>query len=177
MRHAARLVDLALAALIAVGLTAATLLWLLPITGRAAVIIAGGSMEPALPIGSLAIIEAPSAGRSLTVGDVVTIRLDEDRAIVTHRIVRLAERGGATWMELRGDANAMSDPVLVPASAVVGRATIMWPALGRWLTALGGPGGFQLIAGLAGSLLALSMLLRRMTEPRAIRPAPAPVPG
>ena len=37
-------------------------------------------------------------------------------AIFTHRIVRIAERAGAIWIETKGDANATADPSLTPAT-------------------------------------------------------------
>lgn len=172
MRALSRTVDAVLILVVVLGLSAAVLIQLVPLTGRMLVVISGGSMSPAIPIGSLVIAERVAAGDPLAVGDVVTIRLDEGRALVTHRIVRLVDRAGAPWLELRGDANAEPDPVLVPASAVMGRVAATLPEAGRWLRAFTSGPGFLALAGLAGSLYAISLLLRpRAPSSSESRPA------
>jgi signal peptidase len=157
-----RLLDAGLVVLIGVGLGAAILLQLATLSGRTVVVIVGGSMSPAIPIGSLAMIESVTPAHPIEIGDVVTIRLDAAHAVVSHRVVRLTDRAGAAWLELRGDANADSDPVLVPATAVVGRIAMVWPELGRWLGAFASRAGFLTVVGLAGTLYALSLLAARM---------------
>jgi signal peptidase I len=164
-----RLLDVALIGLIGLGLTAAVLLQLATLSGRTVVIINGGSMSPTIPIGSLAVIEPVTVEDLLAVGDVVTIRLDAAHAVLSHRIVRVADRAGTVWLELKGDANAEPDPVLVPASAVVGRIALAWPELGRLLGAFASRAGFQAVAGLAGTLYALHLLARWMETRRPPR--------
>jgi signal peptidase I len=173
-RIAGRLLDAALVVLIGVGLGAAILLQLATLSGRTVVIIAGGSMSPAIPIGSLAMIESVSPDHPIQIGEVVTIRLDAAHAVVSHRVVRIADRAGGAWLELRGDANADSDQVLVPASAVVGRIVMVWPELGRWLGAFATRAGFLAVVGLAGTLYALSLLAARMDGTR-LQPRSAPI--
>ncbi len=169
MDRLARLADAALAIVIGVGLAAAILLQLLGLTGRSAVVITGGSMEPAIPIGSLVLIEPISAAAPLAVGDVVTMRVGAARAAVSHRVIRLVDRDGAAWLETRGDANLDPDPVLVPMSAIIGRASLAWPGLGRWLGAFTTSAGFRTIVGLCGALYAVSLLLRRLVRaPRTL---------
>jgi signal peptidase I len=166
MTRLAQLIEAGLAILVGVGLAGAIVLQLVGLTGRSFVVIAGGSMAPALPLGAAALIEPVTADAPLAIGDVVTVRLDSDHAVVSHRVIRLVDRDGAMWMETQGDANADPDAVLVTASAVVGRVRTVWPAMGRLLSAFTSPAGFQTIAGLSGALYAISLLLRRLGRPR-----------
>ena len=57
---------------------------LAPLSGRELFIIIGGSMEPAIPIGSL-VVTAPTDPATVVAGDVLTIRGDSGVA-VTHRV-------------------------------------------------------------------------------------------
>ena len=76
-----------------------------------------GSMSPAIPAGSLAVVrEVPAS--SVRVGDVVTV--DRPGQLpVTHRVtsVRSAD-GGASVLTLKGDANRVEDPAPYTVSKV-----------------------------------------------------------
>ena len=170
MRGLARSVNIALLVVVGLALTAAVLLHLVPLTGRTLVVIAGGSMEPTIPIGSLLLIKPIDPGAGVAAGDVVTVRLDEARAPFTHRVIRTVDRSGATWLELQGDANADPDPVLVPRSAVVGRVTTVWPGLGHAVAVFRSPSGILVLIGVAGTLYALSLLLPGVGGARRLRP-------
>jgi signal peptidase I len=117
-------------------------------------VIQGGSMEPAIPFGSLIVGESVSPD-SVHVGDVVTIRADNG-AVITHRVTRLADLGTERYYEIKGDANRTADPVLVPASAVIGRMALQVPYLGYVVAMLGTPAGFvSLLAMVAAGLLVI----------------------
>ena len=119
---ARRSFDVLLVVLIVVCLLTVVLARVVPLTGRSTFVVAGGSMAPAISVGSAVVVE-PVAAADLRVGDVVSLRSGPQRAIFTHRITRVAQRDGATWIETQGDANATADPSLSPASAVIGRVT------------------------------------------------------
>src|SRR3989304_9225382 len=55
-------------------------------------IIRGGSMEPAIPLGSLVSLDFPPAN-AIRAGDVVTITA-ENGGVIPHRVVRAAELPG-----------------------------------------------------------------------------------
>jgi signal peptidase len=129
-----------------------------PLAGRTTFVVSGPSMEPAIHQGSAIVVE-PVDPDQLRVGDVVSMRVGPAQAIFTHRIVRLAERGDGLWLETKGDANANPDPVLVPASAVIGRVSLTIPGIGYVIAALSTSSGLALVGGSAGVLLALVMLL------------------
>jgi signal peptidase len=115
-------------------------------------IIRGTSMEPALPLGSLVATESVDP-RDLHVGDIVTIQKAHG-VIVTHRIVGFQEPDqGPRLLRTRGDASGADDLILVPDTAVVGRATWYVPALGFVLAYLSTPTGMIGVLSFIGTLL------------------------
>lgn len=107
--RAGRLLDAALGVGAGLGvLTAALLLagWLL---GCSLVIVKTGSMDPAMPRGSLALVRAVDA-TAVAPGDVVTVDRP-GRLPVTHRVVapEPAGDGGVVELTLQGDANPRAD--------------------------------------------------------------------
>ena len=129
------------------------------------VVVAGGSMEPAIPTGSL-IQPRPVDPEEISVGDVVIVRADNG-VLVTHRVVRTADLPAGRHLELRGDANDSPDPVLVSADRVVGRVDYVVPAAGYVLTMLTTwTGILAVIALFAAALIGLS-LLEDLAAPRA----------
>ena len=139
-----------------------------PATGRGAFVVGGGSMEPAIALGS-AVITERALSTGLAVGDIVSMRVGPQQAVFTHRIVRIVQRGDGLWLETKGDANPQADPSLVPAAAVIGRVTIAIPFAGYLITALSTPSGAGMILGLAGLLLALTLLLDGDDEAASVR--------
>ena len=105
----------------------------------------------------------------LAVGDVVSLRSGAGRAIFTHRIVRLAERDGAIWIETKGDANATADPSITPATAVVGRVSMALPGAGYLLTLLSAPVGVLLVLSTGATLMVLSWFLESLEYERRRR--------
>lgn len=149
-----RLVDIALIAIIVVGLAGVVLGRVLPLLGHPVFVVAGPSMEPAIGIGSAVILDAVPPSE-LTVGDVVSIRSGAGRALFTHRIIRLAERDGERWLETQGDANAAPDPSITPASAVIGRVAWSVPGTGYMIALLSSvPGVVMLLS--TGALLLIA---------------------
>jgi signal peptidase I len=159
-----RLLDGLLFALVAVSLGVLVLGRVLPMTGHQALVVAGPSMGTAVPIGAAAILDTvPSS--SLAVGDVVSLRSGPERAIFTHRVIRLAERDGTLWLETKGDANPTADPSLTSSDAVLGRVGVVIPYAGYLLTLYSAPSGIVFVVSLGMVLLLLGISL----EPRAIR--------
>jgi len=150
-----RLVDVALFAVIALGLSSVVVGRVLPLLGHPVYIVAGPSMEPAIGVGSAAILEAVSPD-TLAVGDVVSLRSGPDRAVFTHRIIRIAQQDGQTWIETKGDANETVDPSVTPATAVIGRVAISLPYAGYLVSLLSTVRGVILILSTGALLLVLS---------------------
>jgi signal peptidase len=121
------------------------------------IIVAGRSMAPAVPVGSLVTLE-PVASDRIRVGDVVSARADNG-VLVTHRVTRIADLPAGRHLELRGDANPHPDPVLVPASAVIGHVDRVFPVAGYVVAMLGSPVGLAaIVAFLAAALVAIWLL-------------------
>jgi signal peptidase len=164
-----RIVDIGLVALILVVLAGLVLAKGAPLVGRQSIIIGGGSMAPALGLGS-AIVVKPIAAAELAVGDIVSLQVGPDRTTYTHRIVAVVDRPDGRWIRTKGDANAEPDPSLVPASAVIGRVELAVPLLGYLLALLSLPVGVMFVVGLAATLLAVAWLLESLEpEPRPAR--------
>jgi len=140
---------------------------LAPALGFRVVIVAGSSMSPTIPIGSI-LAERPPAGVAAA-GDVVTMEMPNG-ATITHRVTRVVERDGGTWLETRGDANGEPDPALVPASAVSGIVTFHIPVAGFMLAVLGLPTGVACILMTLVALLFAIWLL----EERTVLMSPTP---
>lgn len=175
--HAPRLLRLlrigmeaALVLMVAFVLVALVLGRVVPMTGRQTIIIGGSSMTPAIPMGSVAIVEPVPAG-AVGVGDVVSIRAGNG-AVVTHRVVRVADRDGGAWFEIKGDANTEPDPVLVDSATMLGRVTATIPYAGYLLRFLSIPAAVVAVLGLGATLIVALYLLDDAAAPRR-RPAPA----
>jgi len=131
-----------------------------PALGFRVVIVSGSSMSPSIPIGSV-LAERPPVG-VVVAGDVVTMEMPNG-ATITHRVSRVVDRDGGTWLETRGDANAEPDPALVPASAVSGVVTFHIPVAGFMLAVLGLPTGVAcVLMTLVALLFAIWLLEERM---------------
>jgi signal peptidase len=142
---ARRGLELALVALIGVVFVALVVARGVPLaTGVPTLVVGGGSMDPAIRVGSVVIDEPVAAGR-LAVGDVVSLKVGPQQAVFTHRITRVVERDGGLWIETKGDANRTIDPSLVPASAVIGRVAVVIPLLGYVVQMLGTLSGLGLL--------------------------------
>lgn len=113
------------------------------------VIVAGGSMEPTIRFGSLAVM-APVDRDSLQLGDIVRYR-DPTRPgrVVTHRIVAVSE--DRTTFTTRGDANNVDDPSPVALENVEAGYLFSVPKAGsfaRWVGTRAGYMTMVLVPGL-----------------------------
>lgn len=150
-RVVARLVDVALIAIVALGVSSVALGRVIPSLGHPVYVVAGPSMEPAMGIGSAVILDQVDSAE-LAIGDVVSLRSGAGRAIFTHRIIRLVDRDGERWIETQGDANQAPDRSITPASAVIGRVAWSIPAAGYLIALLSTVPGLVLLLS-SGALL------------------------
>jgi signal peptidase I len=171
--------DAALILLVALCLLTIGLGRVLPLTGRTTLAVAGGSMEPAIHLGSAIVVE-PVDPRSLAVGDIVSLRSGPGRAIFSHRIIRVVVRDGTVWIETKGDANATADPSLTPASQVIGRASATIPGAGYLIALLSSLHGIVFVVSLglvlmiAASLVEGAVPMRRRDSGRSPQTEPTP---
>jgi signal peptidase len=158
--------DAALVLLVVLCLFTIALGRVLPLIGRTTLVVAGGSMEPAISLGSAIIVEPVDPG-TLAVGDVVSLRSGPGRAIFTHRVIRVVVRDRTTWVETQGDANATADPSLTPANQIIGRASVTIPNAGYLIALLSSLHGIVFVISLGlVLLLAASMVEGLAPAPR-----------
>ena len=164
-----RIVDIGLVALILIVLAGVILGKGAPLVGRQSIVVGGGSMEPAIRLGS-AIVVKPVDPATLAVGDIVSMQVGPDRTTYTHRIIAVVDRSDGRWIRTQGDANAAPDPTLVPVSAIIGRVELVVPFAGYLLALLSLPVGVMFVLGLAATLLAIAWLLESLeSDPKPVR--------
>jgi signal peptidase len=83
-----------------------------------------GSMEPAIPVGSIVIIK-PVDPETLKIGDIICFQFSESTS-VTHRIINITNEGFIT----KGDANEDPDTWTVQKENVIGKVTTTIPYIG-----------------------------------------------
>jgi signal peptidase len=144
---------------------------LAPLAGRQLFIIGGGSMEPAIPLGSLVVV-TPADASTIMAGDVITIRADNG-VVVTHRVSRVVDLPEGRFFEMKGDANQSADGSLVPARAVVGTANQHLPYVGYAQAVLSTIPGVIATFSILGSLLLAYVLLKMLDTTDPTRPPEA----
>jgi signal peptidase len=160
-----RAIDVALALLVVAVVAIALAANLAPQAGARLLAIRTGSMEPSMPVGSLIVATAVDPD-ALVIGDVVSVSLDGG-ATLTHRISNIVEQDDSRMFELKGDANALHDPVLVVPVQVVGRVDVAIPLLGYVLAMLSMPTGIAALLAVGGTLLTAGWLLDELSDAEA----------
>lgn len=159
-----RLLDLFLLALILVVIAALLVARGVPaVTGLPAYVVAGGSMEPTIHLGSIVIPERVTA-QDLRVGDVVSLQVGPQHTVFTHRVTRLVDHDGAPWIQTKGDANPVADPSIIPAADVIGRVNVVVPYLGYAVQLLSIPQGVALLVSVGIALLVSAWLLESLED-------------
>jgi signal peptidase len=109
------------------------------LSGRLA-IVRSGSMAPAMPIGSLALI-LPIRPAEVKVGDIIVFQPPAHPTIlnpdvtVSHRVVEVQSDGGL-YFTTKGDANEDPDIFPIPATNVQGKVVFNIPRLGYAVSSL-----------------------------------------
>lgn len=102
-------------------------------------IVTTGSMEPAIPTGSLIYTVKENA---YTKGDIVTYLADKGN--IAHRIENFVNLSGMTYLSTKGDANITNDVDLVSERFVYGKTVLIIPFLGGVINFFKTPLGFCL---------------------------------
>ena len=126
------LTTVGLAADVHLFLVLALVAWLLLPTvalGWSSVLVASGSMSPAIRAGDIVLIDRPPPDQPLGPGTIVTYRDGDGRhsRLVTHRVRQATEDGAYVT---RGDANLTDDLHPVPKERVEGYGRLLIPMLG-----------------------------------------------
>lgn len=140
----------------------------LKIAGFRTFTVMSGSMEPEYPVGSMIYVK-PINYKSLKVGDVISYVANNDKTIVTHRIVAI-ERDSKDPETLRfktqGDANSAPDANLVHYKNVLGTPVIIIPHIGYFAHNIQQPPGIYIALVVGTLLLAWTFLPGTLEERR-----------
>jgi len=123
-----------------------------------------GSMEPAIPIGSVVVIK-PVDSETLQINDIICFKLLEPPSI-THRITNITNEGYLT----KGDGNEDMDPWIVKRDNVIGKVIFTIPFVGYIGYFVKTPIGFILLIVIPASLLIIlevKNILKELKSKRA----------
>lgn len=118
------------------------------LTSYDVLVVRGGSMEPAIHLGSIVIVDRASG--SPAIGEITAFR-DSTSGVVTHRVVGIKNGLFVT----RGDANRNVDTTRRPADSVYGVVVASIPLAGFVIHVLQQPAAFLLLLLGSGGLLVL----------------------
>ena len=140
-----------------------------------ALIVLTGSMEPALPVGSVAFVQK-SGDAAVETGDIITFYRPEaaQRVLVTHRVIEVVETEDGEAYKTQGDANDEPDAWLVPGQLVVGEVGIVIPHMGHVTERIRGRNGFLALMAIPGALIILGEIGKIRQELRILRKRGSP---
>ena len=138
-------------------------------------VVNGGSMEPSLKAGSVAVAK-PTSPFDLEIGDIIAQRASESSPPVLHRIVAISDDNGKRLIVTRGDANHAADPEPIVLQGPGDKVVYSVPYAGYILNFARGALGRILLMGVPLALLAAIILydklpLRRLRRTDNPRPA------
>ncbi|MCQ4948655.1 signal peptidase I [Bittarella massiliensis (ex Durand et al. 2017)] len=144
-----------LSALLLAALAAVALAILIPmLLGYREMAVLSGSMEPAIPVGSIVCVK-PTKASQLQAGDVCTYLLPDGNTYVTHRVLSVDSE--ARTLVTQGDANDAPDGEIA-FSQVFGRAAFHLPLLGYLTTGIKTPTGIFAACGLVILIILLNFV-------------------
>lgn len=112
-----------------------------------------GSMEPAITVGSLVVVQ-PVAPQTIKEGDVITYAPPTDTSLrVTHRVIEVVEDEYGLMFRTKGDANEDLDAYGVPAQNVAGRVWLSVPYAGYVMDFIQKPIGLGLLLGVPAAII------------------------
>jgi signal peptidase len=161
LRFVRLLLEALLGVVIAIVVAGVVLARLLPLLDHQTLVVSGGSMEPAISLGSIVVLSEVPA-EAVVVGDVVTLRHPEAGTIITHRVTQVTELPAGIHFQTKGDANADAEGALSPASWMLGRVWFSVPLAGYLLQLMAIPSGIVFFLCLAGLLVAALWVLDDM---------------
>lgn len=139
---------------------AGVLLFIFPrMTGCTPRIVVSGSMEPAVPVGSITYTCDKISPEQIKTGDIIAYELKNGIAIL-HRVVEKDEENEA-WVT-RGDANEAEDPAEVSYEQYLGKMVLHIPYVGyiaNWLQK-------KRILFLAAAAVGVLLIVQQMGEER-----------
>jgi len=138
--------------LIVVALLAPAIIYAVPfvVSGYSSSIIMSGSMDPAVPVGSVVVVNRVNPDR-VKVGDIIVFQKSDTKTI--HRVVEKIVENDSYCFKTKGDANEDPDPGLVQPEQVQGSLLLNIPYYGYLLYFAGAPIGFLFMVIVPAALL------------------------
>jgi signal peptidase len=102
--------------------------------GYSSFVVYGGSMEPGIPKGSVAVAK-PLPPSSVQPGDVIVYRLSGSALPTLHRVLTVEEVDGVINVTTKGDANQTIDPETIQLTGTGSKVVYAVPYLGYILHA------------------------------------------
>lgn len=125
-------------------------------------VVMSGSMEPAIPVGSV-VISQPSD--TYAVGDVITFESGKGKTdTTTHRIAEVQPLTDEVSYVTKGDANAQTDAKTVEKSKVVGKVMLSAPYVGYVVSFAKEPYGFIAMVIIPATIVVYEELKTLWTE-------------
>lgn len=132
--------------------------------------VSGSSMEPSINRGSVIFIKQPEDMSALKENDIITfVSGDENKTVVTHRIVEVVNDGGRLSFITRGDANDINDFNAVHEEYVFGQVKAYMPYLGFLMDFAKTGAGLVVLIVIPGVLIILLELLNLFREIAALK--------
>ena len=104
-------------------------------------VVTTGSMEPAIPVGSICLVDRNTPFDAIAQGDIISFSIGENM-LVTHWAVRIDAEGITT----KGDANNAEDAAKVTQENYAGKTLWSVPKLGYAVTFLKSKPGIAIVA-------------------------------
>ena len=116
------------------------------VAGFTPLVVRSQSMSPTFNEGDLIIIKAVDTAKLVT-GDIITFHtiINNEYALNTHRIEKIAENNGIRNYTTKGDNNAIADTHIISDGDIVGKYVTRLPAVGKFMDFLSGSTGFLLV--------------------------------
>ncbi|MDI6892145.1 MAG: signal peptidase I [Actinomycetota bacterium] len=130
------------------------------IKGYKPLTVLGGSMEPAIHVGSVVLV-SPVEVADIEEGDIITFKTpqnskvfeDHPGSLTTHRVTEVINEGESLGFKTKGDANDSPDGWIVPAADVLGKAGFSIPYVGYFINFARTRNGFLLLVILPAALI------------------------
>lgn len=126
--------------------------------------VESGSMEPAIPTGSMVVVKSAD---SYSEGQVITVKVPTSPDVtVTHRVQEkiVNEETGVVMYRLKGDANEEPDRDLINQNRVVGQVLFHLPYLGKLIAFSQSQLGFVLLIIMPATILAYNEVMTIKAE-------------
>ena len=129
--------------IIIIGLLAPVIIYIAPflIGGSFSSIVMSGSMEPAIPIGSIVVIKKINL-ENIEVGDIIAFKTGETTTL--HRVIDKIPIDSSFYFKTKGDANEDPDPWTVKPEDIKGALLLTIPYYGYLIWFAGTPLGVMI---------------------------------